>query len=251
MTELDGFERRLLDALTDLDARRAPTPPAAITGRTRRRVARPRLVAVAVIAALVLGSSAVAAASGVFPSAPAEVRRIFAGLAGERGVEADRAVRIGVIDDHEAYAAPTESGGFCLYFAPNPRSGPSGHHCIPRAARADEVLFTVLPGTDSILIFGRTGAASATRVMITFPGDEGTLQAPVGDAGFFGATVPEQARDALETAHEPGPKDPPTKDGGPIVAFDLAKVAALRVVAVDAHGTTVAYGVTSWNWIAP
>ena len=247
MTELDGFERRLLAALTELDARRVP-PPAAAEPSPRRR-ARPRLALVALIATLVLGSTAVAAASGVFPSAPAGVRRIFAGLAGD--VDADRAVKIGVIDDHEAYAAPTADGGFCLYFAPNPRSGPSGHHCIPRAARADEVLFTVLPGTDSILIFGRTGAASATHVVVTFPAGNGTLEAPVAGSGFFGATVPEQARDALETAHEPGPKDPPTKDGGPIVAFDLAKVAALRVVAVDGHGATVAHGVTSWDWIAP
>jgi hypothetical protein len=250
MTELDGFERRLLRALTELDARRAVSPPADTTDHSRPRVARRRLALMAVTTVLIVGTTAVAAASGVFPSAPAEVRRIFAGLGGDRDIDAERAVRIGVIDDHEAYAAPTEDGGFCLYFAPNPRSGPTGHHCIPRVAHADEVLFTVLPGTDGYLIFGRTGAAEATHVVITFPGDGGTLRTPVGDAGFFGSTVPEQARDTLETTHQPGPKDPPTKDGGPIVSFDLTRVSAIRVVAVDAHGTTVAHGVTSVDWVA-
>jgi hypothetical protein len=131
MTDLDGFERRLLHALTDLDARRAVNPPADTANRTRPPVARRRLVLVAVTTILVVGTTALAAASGLFPTAPAEVRRIFAGLSGDRDVDADRAVRIGVIDDHEAYAAPTEDGGFCLYFAPNPRSGPQGITASP------------------------------------------------------------------------------------------------------------------------
>jgi hypothetical protein len=250
MTELEGFERRLLHALTDLDARRVVTPPADTPPRSRRPIARRRLAMVVVITVLMIGTTAVAAASGLFPTAPAEVRRIFAGLGGDRDVDANRAVRIGVIDDHEAYAAPTEDGGFCLYFAPNPRSGPTGHHCIPRTARANEVLFTVMPGTDRILIFGRTGAAGATHIVITFPGDGGTLRTPVADSGFFGATVPEHARDTFETTHQPGPKDPPTKDGGPIVAFDLNRVSDVRVVAIDAQGKTVAHGVTSVDWVA-
>jgi hypothetical protein len=201
MTDLDGFERRLLHALTDLDARREVTPTADTADRSRPPVARRRLALVAVATLLIVGTTAVAAASGVFRTAPAEVRRIFVGLDGDRDVDADRAVRIGAIDDHEAYAAPTEDGGFCLYFAPNPRSGPTGHYCIPRVAHADEVLFTVLPGTDGILIFGRTGAAGATHVVITFPGDGGTLRTPVGDAGFFGMMVPEQAKDTFWTTH--------------------------------------------------
>jgi hypothetical protein len=249
MTDLDGFERRLLHALTDLDARRAVSVPADTANRSRFPVARRRLVLVAVATVLVVGTTAFAAASGLFPTAPAEVRRIFAGLGGDRDVDADRAVRIGVIDDHEAYAAPTEDGGFCLYFAPNPRSGPTGHHCIHRVAHADEVLFTVLPGHDGILVFGRTGATGATHVVITFPGDGGTLRTPVNDAGLFGATVPEQARDTFETTQQPGPKDPPTKDGRPYVVFDPSRVADLRVAAVDAHGTTVAHGVTSEEWV--
>jgi hypothetical protein len=251
MTDLDGFERRLLHALTDLDARRAVTPTADTADRSRPPVARRRLALVAVATLLIVGTTAVAAASGVFRTAPAEVRRIFAGLDGDRDVDADRAVRIGTIDDHEAYAAPAEGGGFCLYFAPNPRSGPTGHHCIPRVAHADEVLFTALPGTGGIFIFGRTGAAGATQVVITFPGDGGTLRTPVGDAGFFATMVPEQARDRFWTTHQPEPKDPPTNDGRPIVVFDPNRVSDLRVVAVDAHGTTVAHGVTSVDWAMP
>ena len=247
MTDLEGFERRLLEALTDVDARRPVTAP--VTARPRRSAVRRPLAALAVTTALIVGTTAFAAASGLFPTAPEYVRRIFSGVE-DRDVDADRAVRIGVVDDHEAYAAPAADGGFCLYFASNPRSGPSGRTCIPRGAEADEVLFTVLPGNDGILMFGRTGAADAETVVVTFPGDGGEVRTPVADSGFFGVTVPERAEGTFLSLQEPGPKDPPTKDGGPMEVYDPYRVADVRVVAVDAHGATVAHGVTLPEWIA-
>lgn len=250
MTELMDFERRLLQALTEVDARRPAAPAATAGGAQRRPAARRPLAALAATTALMVGTTAFAAASGLFPAAPVEVRRIFGGLDGGGGVDADRAVRIGVVDDHVAYAAPTADGGFCLHFASNPRSGPTGETCVPRGARPDEVLFTVLAGTDGILVFGRTGAPGAATVVVRFPGDGGEVRVPVAGSGFFGAPVPERAEDTFVTLQEPGPKDPPTKDGGPMRVFDPARVADVRVVAVDARGTPVAHGVTSLDWIA-
>jgi hypothetical protein len=69
MTDLEGFERRLLHALTDLDVRRAVSLPADTVNRSRPPVARQRLVLVAVTTVLVVGTTALAAASGLFPTA--------------------------------------------------------------------------------------------------------------------------------------------------------------------------------------
>ena len=44
-------------------------------------------------------------------------------------------------------------------------------------------------------------------------------------------------------ATQPGPKDPPTKDGGPIMGFVPERVAAISVAASDAKGTRIASGV--------
>ena len=44
-------------------------------------------------------------------------------------------------------------------------------------------------------------------------------------------------------ATQPGPKDPPTKDGGPIMGFVPERVAAISVAASDAQGTRIASGV--------
>jgi hypothetical protein len=255
MTSLNGFERRLLQALVEVDARRPIAQPSTFgpvnAGRSRpRRRTRRRLTLVAAAVALICSTTAVAAASGLFSAAPAGVQRIFAGLSGSSGheVDAGQAVRIGVIDEHDAYAAPTADGGFCLYFAPNPRSGPSGTDCIPRGAGADEAVFSLLVGTDGGLIFGRVGAGDATTVVITFL-DHTTVRTPVAEAGFFGAPIPGSAMDAMMIETQPGPKDPPTKDGGPIRSLDLSRVSAISVTAADADGNTVAHGITSPDWV--
>jgi hypothetical protein len=49
--------------------------------------------------------------------------------------------------------------------------------------------------------------------------------------------------------NRPGPKDPPTKDGGPIRSLDLSRVSAISVTATDADGDTVAHGITSPDWV--
>jgi hypothetical protein len=250
MTNLYGFEARLLRALTDLDASRPATLPAR-AGRPRRRRTRRCLTLVAAAAALICATTAAAAASGLLPFAPAGVMGIFAALDGSSGhrVEADQAVRIGVIDEHAAYAAPTADGGFCLYFAPNPRSGPTGTYCIPRGAGPDEVVFSLLPGTDGGLIFGRVGAGEAAAVAVTFPGGTGSVRTPVADAGFFVVKIPDPAMRSLMIETPPGGKVPPTKDGGPVLGLDLNRVTEISVTATDASGTPVGHGVTSPDWV--
>lgn len=246
-----GFEARLLHALTEIDAARpaAAVPFGPAPARRTRRIRRP----VAIIAAALIvagGGTAMASASGLFDPAPPGVQRIFAGLDGHgRSVDAAAAVRIGVIDDHVAYAAPTSGGGFCLYFGHNPRSGPTGGSCIRRGAAPHEVVFSVLPGTDGGLLFGRVGTASAQKVTATFPRSGETVTAPVADSGFFAVKVPDRSMRSLEIAipAQPDPNHPkknvPTKDGGPILSFQLDRVAEITVTALDGQGHTVAHGI--------
>ena len=253
MTKPDGFEARLLQALMEIDADGAsrPGPSAAMvehraTNASRKRRFPSRALVVPVVAVLILAFGATAAASGLFAPAPADVMRIFKKLqrGDGKGIDSAKAVRVGVIDNHVAYAAPTSNGGFCLYFAPDPRSGPTGTSCIARGARPGEVVFSVLPGTDGGLLFGRVGDDRAVTVDITFPDDAGTLTTPVADSGFFGIAIPEAAMRTMMIATQPGPKDqPPTKDGGPIMGFVPERVAAISVTASDAKGTRIASGI--------
>src|SRR5262249_35947305 len=186
-------------ALTEIDAAR-PAAPAAfspVPPRRGRRARRSLAIAAAVAAAL--SGTAVASASGMFGSAPPYVQRIFAGLNGHgRAVDASNAVRIGVIDDHVAYAPPTSGGGFCLYFGPNPqRSGPTGSTCSQQGAAPDQVVFSVTEGTDGGLLFGRAGTSRAQKITATFPRSGETVDAPVADSGFFAVKIPGQSMRSL------------------------------------------------------
>jgi hypothetical protein len=220
MTELDGFESRLLRALIEIDADGAGRlgPPAAAVEHRRTQARRKRrfpsrALVVPVVAVLILAFGATAAASGLFAPAPPDVLRIFKKLprGDGKGIDSAKAVSVGAIDDHVAYAAPTSNGGFCLYFAPDPPSGPTGTSCIPRGAHPGEVVFSVLPGTDGGLLFGRVGDESAVTVEIAFPDGAGTLTTQVADSGFFGIAIPDAAMRTMMIATEPGPKDPPTR----------------------------------------
>jgi len=55
--------------------------------------------------------------------------------------------------------------------------------------------------------------------------------------------IPDAAMRTMMIATPPGPKDPPTKDGGPIMGFVPERVAAISVAASDAKGTRIASGV--------
>ncbi len=101
----------------------------------------------------------------------------------------------------------------------------------------------MLPGTDGGLLFGRVGDESAVTVEIAFPDGAGTLTTQVADSGFFGIAIPDAAMRTMMIATEPGPKDPPAKDGGPIMGFVPARVTAISVAASDAKGTRIASGV--------
>jgi hypothetical protein len=241
-----GFEARLLHALIEIDAVR-PAAPAAFGPARARRARRSRRSLAILIATLIvaLGGTAVASASGLFVSAPLSVQRIFAGLnAHGRSVDAADAVRIGVIDSHVAYAAPTSGGGFCLYFGTAPRSGPTGGSCIQRGAAPDEAVFSVLPGTDGGILFGRVGTARAQKVTVTFPRSGERVSAPVADSGFFAVKVPDRSMRSLMITIPPDPqKGVISKDGGPILSFQLDRVSEISVTAFDGQGDMVAHGV--------
>jgi len=242
-----GFEVRLLHALTEIDAARPAVParPSPAPARRRRRTRR-SLTIVAATLIVALGGTAAASTTGLFHSAPASVQRIFAGLDGHgHSVDAAAAVRIGVIDDHVAYAAPTSGGGFCLYFGDNPRrSGPTGGTCLLRGAASDEAVFSVLIGTDSDLLFGRVGTTRAQNVTATFPRSGQTVTAAVLDSGFFMVKVPDRSARSLMIAIPPDPKQGViSKDGGPILSFQPDRVLEISVTAFDGEGRVVAHGV--------
>ncbi len=130
-----------------------------------------------------------------------------------------------------------------MYFAPDLRSGPTGTPCIPRGSHPGGVVFSVLPGSDGGLLFGRAGDEGAVTVEIAFPDGAGTLTTPVADSGFFAIAIPDAAMQTMMVATKPGPKDPPTKDGGPIMGFVPERVAAISVAAFDPAGTRIASGV--------
>ena len=226
----------------------APAPSSPASARRTRRTRR-SLTIVAATLSVALGGTAVASASGLFDSAPPSVKRIFAGMDGHgRSVDAADAVRIGVIDNHAAYAAPTSGGGFCLYFGKNPRrSGPTGGACIQRGAARDEAVFSVLPGTDGGLLFGRVGTTHAQKVRATFPRSGETVGTPVAGSGFFAVKIPSRSMRSLMAVVPPDPKHPwknvKSKDGGPVLSFQLDRVPEISVVALDGQGHVVARGV--------
>lgn len=206
--------------------------------RSRRR-RRTRLGCLALALALAIGGTSVAATRGLFSPAPDDVRSTFDALDGV-GVDASKAIRIGVIDDHPAYAAPTADGGFCLYFAPNPgaiqRSGPSGSSCLPGGTESDEIAIDVSVGHDGGFLFGRVGAESAVTVEIAVPNGGGTLTRPVAEERFFLADFPPKAWQAL------------TADDGTI--SHPAWIEAITVTAMDAQGSVVARS-TVGEWPPP
>jgi hypothetical protein len=203
-----------------------------LRSRRRRRV---RLAGLAIAAMVAIVGTSVAATTGLFSAAPDDVKSIFDGLEGT-GVDASKAIRIGVIDDHAAYAAPTSGGGFCLYFAPNQRSGPSGSSCLPGGTKSDEIAINVSVGHDGGFVFGRVGAENAATVEISVPNGGGTLTRPVAEEGFFLADLPPKAWQAL------------TADDGTI--SHPAWIEAITVTAKDAQGSIVARS-TVGEWPPP
>jgi len=243
-----GFEARLEHALSEIDAARpAPAAPRRPVPVRRHGRARRYLPIIAATVTVALGGTAMASASGLFASAPPNVQRIFSGLDAHGGsVDAAKAVRIGVIDSHVAYAAPTSNGGFCLYFGKNPqRSGPSGGTCIQRGAAPGEAVFSVLMGNDGDLLFGRVGNSQAEKVTATFPRSGQTALAPVADSGFFVLKIPDRSARSLMIVVQQDPKKKAvtTKDGGPILAFQCDRVPEISVTALDGQGHAVAHGV--------
>jgi hypothetical protein len=206
----------------------------------------------AVIGLLAVGGvgSAIAAATGTFPAAPHAVQQLFQDIddSGAGNVDVTRAVRIGVIDEHTAYAAPAADGGFCLVFAAAERSGPSGSRCTTAVLAGlvdDEIAFTTEIGADGGFVFGRVAARSATTVEIEVPNGGGTLTAPIREGGFFVMKLPDRALRAVSIEIPRGPDAPPTKDGGPIRSFDHGLIDTIAATARDGQGAVVASGVSA------
>jgi hypothetical protein len=145
-------------------------------------------------------------------------------------------------EDHRGDHEPGAVGGRRLYFASNPRSGPTGGSCLRRPVRPGDVAFSLSLGSDGGFVFGRVGDEQARTIEIRFPDGRGTLTARVGEQRFFLARLTRQAQRSLTVAVEPGPKDPPTKDGGPLHVFDNDRIAAVTAVARAASGATIARG---------
>jgi hypothetical protein len=193
---------------------------AADRGRSRRRH-RVRITGL-VLAAILASTTAVAATQGFFTPAPDAVKDRFLELG--QGVDPSKAVEIGVIDEHAAYAAPTKNGGFCLYFAPNPRSGPTGGACITEPVEPREIAIAYEIGHDGGFLFGRVGADDAASVEVQWPGDGGTLTTPVVTDGFFLVSIPESVMAVL-------------MEGG---SFDDRRLEGLTATATDEGGHVVA-----------
>jgi hypothetical protein len=214
----------------------------AVDRRRSLRRRRAGTVALATAAAFAAVGTSIAATHGLFTPAPDKVKETFSELDGAPGVDGSKAIKIGVIDEHAVYAAPAKDGAFCLHFAENPRSGPSGTACVPGRALPGEIALNVSLGTDGGFAFGRVGAESSATVEVVVPNGGGTLTTAVGEEGFFLAELPDRALRALTVVHRPGPKDPATKDGGPIHSLDQRRIDAIAATARDAQGTVVARG---------
>lgn len=218
----------LIDVSTRLALMRDDLVTAIAADQRRARRRRVRLAGSMVALLVLCSSAALAAATGLFSPAPEPVRNIFDGLNDGTGpaVDASHAVEIGVIDDHAAYAVPTEDGGFCLYFAPNPRSGPNGTACLLDPVEAGDITFSPLVGHDGIFVFGRVGAEDAATVEVVLPGGGGTLTAPVAEDSFFLAALSASQSQAAGVDVEG--------------VFDLDLLGSMTATALDQAGSVVA-----------
>jgi hypothetical protein len=219
------MNEELMDVTTVLERMRDDLVTAIAADQRRSRGRRRVRVVGVVLAATLFGGTALAAATGVFSPAPDPVKQIFGEL-GE-GVDPSRAVEIGVIDEHPAYAAPSEDGSFCLYFAPNAgdvqRSGPAGSLCIQDPVQSGQIALAPLFGHDGAFVFGRVEPETATTVQIQLPGGD-SVQTEVATDGFFLVEFPQSVLNLI------------MPDG----ALDLDQLDSMGATATDADGTVVA-----------
>ena len=216
----------LIDVTTQLARMRGDlvTAIAADQSRSRQRRRRTKVAALVMVATLVTGT-AVAGTTGLFSPAPPEVQEVFHEL---DGVNASKAVEIGVIDEHPAYAAPKEDGSFCLYFAPNAgsvqRSGPSGSVCVPDPVQPGQIALAPMFGHDGGFVFGRVEPKTATTVQLQLPGGE-SFATEVAPDGFFLVEFPHSVMDLI------------LPDG----SLELTALDSMSATATDADGTVVAH----------
>jgi hypothetical protein len=229
-------EKEMIDVTTVLERIRDDLVVAIAADQRRPRRRRPVRLAGVVVAAMLFGGTALAAA-GVFSPAPDNVQQILSSIA--PGVDGSHAVEIGVIDDHPAYAAPRDDGSFCLYFAPNEgavqRSGPSGTACILDPVQAGQIALAPQLGHDGGFVFGRVEPETATSIQIVLPGQTDPVTTPVAEDGFFLVEFPRSVMDVV-------------MPGG---VLDETQLESLTATATDAQGTVVAHSRAPFEWAVP
>jgi hypothetical protein len=199
----------------------------AIEEQQRRRRRRRRLTGL-VVGVMLVSGTAVASTTNFFTTAPDWVRGIFEDVP---EVDEANAIKVGVIDDHVTYAAPAADGGFCIYYAPDERSGPSGIRCV-EGGRA--IPLTLEIGHDGGFVIGRVQAEGAASVDVTLPGLKQPASTPVVEHGFFLVELPDA------TMHVVMP-------GG---VLDTAPLSSLSATARDAQGEEVARS-DPYSWSFP
>lgn len=148
-----------------------------------------------VVAVMLVSGTAVASTTSFFTTAPDWVRGIFSTVP---EVDEANAIKVGVIDDHGTYAAPADDGGFCLYYAPDIRSGPpSVVRCVEGGHAANVIPLTLEMGGDGGFVVGRVLADGVTSVDVTLPGRVRPTTTPVRDQGFFVVKLPDASMQAV------------------------------------------------------
>ncbi len=220
------LDEEMIDVTTVMERMRDDLVTAIAADQRRSRGRRRRRLAAALVAGMLVGGGAIAAATGYFSPAPDDVKETFGELA--PGIDPSRAVEVGVIDDHPAYAAPRDDGSFCFYFAPNAgdvqRSGPSGSLCIHEPVQPGQIALAPLFGHDGAFVFGRVEPENATSVQIQLPGGE-SVSTEVAADGFFLVALPPSVMDLV-------------MPGG---SLDLATLDSMSATGTDADGTVVAH----------
>jgi hypothetical protein len=192
--DMNEIEERIRAAVRPYKASDALAPTPNERGGPAPRRRRLRLAGL-VVAVMLVSGTAVASTTSFFTTAPDWVRGIFSNVP---EVDEANAIKVGVIDDHGTYAAPADDGGFCLYYAPDIRSGPpSVVRCVEGGHAANVIPLTLEMGGDGGFVVGRVLADGATSVDVTLPGRVRPITTPVRDQGFFVVKLPDASMQAV------------------------------------------------------
>lgn len=166
------------------------------SGSTQHWLPHGRFAVVAILAALLLIGTAIAATADWLTGEPApkSVVTDFGSYAPQLGFDPEpgRAVLVAEDDDITLYATTNKQGSYCLITsAPwkRPAKLPDGGTCISRSFAAAPVVAGLVGSSGSrYLIAGRTTDANARAIKFTDPSGE-SITRRIGSSGFFVASV--------------------------------------------------------------